>query len=385
MEAFRESRPRRAARQARTVARAVRAGRARAKAAPPLPEVDGPALRALLAEAAADARLVDVPVKQAPWHPTGVSAAEGEQLTWLAWGRLVLIKPLGTALPARASLRVRVGDGPLQVSPRETFTFAAERAGDVRIGSLLPGEMRDDGTVATDRVPHRAMSGRIQAVVVRWPEGTDPREELDRLAPRDPSGLCAAEAARLADPPGPPPGWEHHPLTAYEDIFAATDAGIAAHFHESAGIVRRPADVPLTPTLRLRWTWRMDQLPSSLPEDTPLTHDYLSVALEFDDGQDLTWHWSCGLPVGFAYRCPLEHWRRRETHVVARSGTADVGRWVEDERPVLADHQVAIGGPAPQRVVQAWLIALTMWQGGEGRGEFGRIELVDGDRVTRVL
>ena len=56
-----------------------------------------------------------------------------------------------------------------------------------------------------------------------------------------------------------------------------------------------------------------------------LTHDYLSVALEFDDGQDLTWYWSSALPLGFAYRCPLKHWRHRETHVVARTGAADLG------------------------------------------------------------
>jgi len=56
----------------------------------------------------------------------------------------------------------------------------------------------------------------------------------------------------------------------------------------------------LTPTLRLRWSWRLDKLPSRLPEDTALTHDYISVALEFDDGRDLTWHWSAGLPPGFA-------------------------------------------------------------------------------------
>ena len=86
-----------------------------------------------------------------------------------------------------------------------------------------------------------------------------------------------------------------------------------------------------------------------------------------------------------AYRCPLEHWRHRETHVVVRRGTADLGQWVEDERPVLADHQAAIGGPAPASVVRAWLIAVSLNQGGTGRGEFGRIELLDGEKVVRVL
>jgi hypothetical protein len=85
-----------------------------------------------------------------------------------------------------------------------------------------------------------------------------------------------------------------------------------------------------------------------------------------------------------AYRCPLEHWRHRETHIVARSGAADLGRWIDEERCVLTDHQVAIGGRAPARVVRAWLISVSCFQMGVGRGEFGGIELVDGDRVDRV-
>ena len=116
-----------------------------------------------------------------------------------------------------------------------------------------------------------------------------------------------------------------------------------------------------------------------------LTHDYLSVALEFDDGQDLTWFWSWALPMGFTYRCPLDHWRHRETNGVARTGTADLGRWVEEERPVLADHQAAIGGPAPARVVRTWLISISFFQSGGGRGEFGHIERADGDRVINVM
>ncbi|MEA2124902.1 MAG: hypothetical protein QOI80_1684 [Solirubrobacteraceae bacterium] len=234
-------------------------------------------------------------------------------------------------------------------------------------------------------MPYRAVSGDLQAVVVRWAPGVDPSEALSALAAPDASGLCGAEAARLADPPQPPPGWNHHPLVGEREIYAPSERGITAHGARTVGIIRKPADAPLTPTLRLRWSWRLDELPSRLPEDTALTHDYLSVALEFDDGQDLSWHWSSSLPPGFAYRCPLEHWRHRETHIVARSGTADLGRWIDEERPVLADHQVAIGGLAPARVVRAWLIAVSCFQMGEGRGEFGRIELVDGDAIIRVL
>jgi hypothetical protein len=129
----------------------------------------------------------------------------------------------------------------------------------------------------------------------------------------------------------------------------------------------------------------VDRLPSALPEDTLLTHDYVSVALEFDDGKDLTWQWSAALPAGSAYTCPLDHWRHREFHVVARSGTSDLGRWVDEERPVLADHRVAIGGRAPARVVRAWLIGVAFFQGGTGAATYRSVQLVDGDDITTVI
>ncbi len=52
---------------------------------------------------------------------------------------------------------------------------------------------------------------------------------------------------------------------------------------------------------------------------------------------------------------------------------------------MLADQQAAIGGPAPGRVVRAWLISVSVFPRGEARAEFRRIQLVDGDRAVRVL
>ncbi len=343
------------------------------------------ARRDLVGQVAAEVQLVEIPVNRPPWTNTRLRAAAGDQLTWLAWGFAYVVRPLGIGAGPPNLLHGRIGDGAVHASARDTCTFTAGGDGTLELGSIFPGEMRADGSIATDRTPYRMMRGSLVTVVARWAPGTDPREALEAVAARDPSGLCAAEAARLADPPKPPPGWDPHPLLAPSEVYEPSDRGIAIQVHETVGIVRRPAEAALTSTLRLRWSWRLDALPSELPEDTPLTHDYLSVGLEFDDGQDLTWHWSCALPEGFAYRCPLDHWRHRETHVVARSGIADLGRWVDEERSVLADHEVAIGGPPPARVVRAWLISVAFFQRGEGRGEFGRIELVDGDETVHVL
>lgn len=285
MEAFREARLRRARRQAVTLARAIRAARARTKAKAPRPPIDGGALRHLLAEVAADARLVHVPVNRPPWTAAGIHVAAGERVTWLAWGAAYAARRLGIGFGPSIVLIGRVGHGPAQNSARDTCTFTADREGPVELGSSFPGDPRADGSFVTDRVPYRAMSGRLQAVVVRWAPGTDPGEVLSSVASRDASGLCAAEAARLADQPQPPPVWHHHPVIGEKEVYAPSEAGITACCRSTVGIIRKPADAPLTPTLRLRWSWRLDELPSRLPEDTALTHDYLSVALEFDDGQ----------------------------------------------------------------------------------------------------
>lgn len=388
MQVFREGRLRRVRRQAVTVVRAIRAGRARARSSPvDEPDVDGAALEACLADAGAEARLVDVPMNRPPWRSSEVLVSAGDRVTWLAWGVAHLVKPLGAFVPVEAVLAVRVAGGAVQRSARPTQTFTADRDGVVELGPLFPagGEVQLDGTVKTDRLPYRVQTGALAAVVARWPSGVDPAAALAAVADRDVSGLSAAESERLADPPAAPAGWQFHPLLSPAEIFSASAAGIVTHCRQNGGIVQRPAEAALSPTLRLRWSWRVDELPSALPEDTLVTHDYISVALEFDDGRDLTWQWSCSLPVGFAYPCPLDHWRHRETHVVVRSGSADLGRWVDEERPVLGDHRAAIGGPQPTRVVRAWLITVSAFQRSVARAEFGRMELIDGDHVVRIL
>jgi hypothetical protein len=112
MEAFREARLRRWRRQAVTIARAIRAGSARAKAAPPrVPRVDGAALRDLVAEAPADAQLVEIAVKRPVWTTTSVRVAAGERVTWLSWGFAYAVKPLGIGVWPRNVLLGRVGGG----------------------------------------------------------------------------------------------------------------------------------------------------------------------------------------------------------------------------------------------------------------------------------
>ena len=114
---------------------------------------------------------------------------------------------------------------------------------------------------------------------------------------------------------------------------------------------------------------------SSDLEDVTPTHDYLSIAVEFDNGLDLTYLWSAALPVGTVFRCPLPWWDQRETHQVVRSGAAGLGHWVAEEQSLLADYERAIGGPVPARIVGVWLIAVAILQRGRGECDYRGIEL----------
>jgi hypothetical protein len=160
-----------------------------------------------------------------------------------------------------------------------------------------------------------------------------------------------------------------------EEAGAGEPAHIGCRCGWDAGILQYPVDFPLDETTRLAWAWRVAKLPSEVAEDTVPTHDYLSIAIEFDNGLDLTYMWSAALPVGKVFACPLPWWDKRETHQVVRSGPSDLGRWIDEERPILSDYTGAIGERAPARVVGVWLIALSCFQRGFGSCDYARIAL----------
>jgi hypothetical protein len=135
----------------------------------------------------------------------------------------------------------------------------------------------------------------------------------------------------------------------------------------------------------LEWSWRVDALPSAQREDTMWSHDYLSIAVEFGDGRDLTWFWSAALPADSGFACPAPSWRHRETHVAVRSGTDGLGSWHTETRPVFDDVARFTDGRPPERIVSVWLIAVSHFSRSLARGSFAGIRLLDGDTVVRVL
>jgi hypothetical protein len=93
----------------------------------------------------------------------------------------------------------------------------------------------------------------------------------------------------------------------------------------------------------------MKKLPSAVAEDTFPTHDYLSVAVEFDNGQYITYFWSSELPLETTFRCPIPTWTARETHLVVRSGLDEHGKWLSEERDLFKQYAERIGGQCLKR------------------------------------
>jgi hypothetical protein len=267
---------------------------------------------------------------------------------------------------------------------QDTTTAVADRDGELEV-CVYRGAWADAyGALATGAGPYARGSGGLQVTAIAWPRGM---RAVDGLPTVD-SALAPAERARLRAPVAHPPGWAHLLDIGPSDVFrAATVDGapaIEAICDDDIGILTTPVRRPLTSATRLEWSWRVDALPSTRREDEIASHDYLSIAVEFGDGRDLTWFWSAELPVDAGFACPAPAWRERETHVPVRSGTDGIGSWQAESRPVHDDVTRFVGDPAA-RIVGVWLIAVSHFSRSLGRASFRDIRLVDDDGVVQVL
>jgi hypothetical protein len=329
------------------------------------------------------AHYLEVPVDRAPWLDTGIDLLEGEWLSWFANGEVVLSALLDIRFGADFQLWARIGeDGAIFRGTRTSHSFCAPRAGRLYLASLFPGAWATpQGALLTPAEAYAGSRGSLALWLVHW--RGEPADDLRRLrALWDPAGMVGGELDRLEAPPPVPPGWQHLWALGESEIYRAGVGGcIACRTQADAAILQRPLDLELQPGTRLAWDWRVDRLPSRLAENTLPTHDYLSIAVEFDNGIDLTYYWSARLPPGFGYWCPLPTWERREYHVVIRSGERECGQWLAESRDLHADYLHYIG-TAPARIVRVWLIAVSMFQRRGGSCDYRRIRLEQGARVV---
>ena len=333
-----------------------------------------------------------MPATQPPWTDAGIDVAAGDRISVFSDGRVNLSKLLDIWVAPPFQLWLRIGgDGPIFRGTRRTHSFTAEQSGRLYLASYFPGEWSDtSGQLGTDVRDYAKVSGELSVLVMRWNAKTDVAAFFRGLAsgPSTPE-LALEEQDRQANPVDSPEGWNYLWYLGPGEIFrpATTDDGrqsICCHTHEDVGILRKDAPMPLRPGTRLDWSWKVDQLPSRVAEHTLPSHDYLSIAVEFDDGQDITYYRSAELPEETVYRCPLPTWKDKETHVVVRSGHDGLGQWLDESRDLYEDYQRHIGGAAGN-IVRIWLIAVSLFQRGNGSCEYADISLVADEKKLKIL
>jgi len=329
-----------------------------------------------------------LPAQQAPWTPSGIHLRKGQSCTLLADG-VVHWSERHPHLHGGPGFHLwaRVHPGGRIVNLiRNSTSFVADVDGELELGIYL-GMWRDAyGTLDTPATAYGRLRGGLDVLVLVWRGNS--LVGLEDIHSRCASTLLAAEIERLRNPVPVPPDWHYLIETGTSDIYRDCSEGgqarICLHADDDQGILRKAVDFPLTPNTRLRWRWRLDAHPSRVAENSNATHDYVSIATEFDNGRDLTWIWSSTLPVETWFDCPIRIWSGRETHYVVRSGLDAAAQWCDEQRPVYDDVARSMGAP-PARIVAVWLICVASFQHGTARAAFEKIELSDGERRVSVL
>lgn len=335
--------------------------------------------------------LVKLAANRPPWTPSGIELSAGDQISVFSAGRASIVGMPNVWVGSHFSLWMRIGlGGEIFRAPGHSYTFTAGARGQLYLSNLFPGDWADrHGGLATDPRAYERVTGTLAVLVVRWRVG--PLAGLDRLARNDSAGaaIVRAEAERLKNPVTTPVGWHYLWSIGDSGIFesgrsAAGDPIIRCRVRDDAAILQRPVDLKFDRSAKLRWSWKIDALPSTRREDAVSSHDYLSIAVEFDNGQDLTYLWSAAMAPESSFRCPISRWNGRETHLVVRSGMERLGEWVSEERQVWDDYKRAIGTP-PAAIVAVWLISVSIFGHTTAYCEYAALELTtDGHTISLI-
>jgi hypothetical protein len=333
-----------------------------------------------------------------PWLDTGLALKPGDKVTMVRNGKMWLSHAYNLSFESQIAVWARVGQrGPL-FRGTETDTFVVKETGTLQLKTYPSQRWLDtSGRYVGEPAPVNPDSGGGASVaILLWNRDANVLEQLQRIADKDPAARWAvAELERQRTPARKPPAgwyytWELGPSQIFAEVAEPTGEGapkraIDLHMNNDVAILKTDVSVALTPTTTLMWKWKADKIPASTSENTLPTHDYMSIAVEFDNGQDITFIWSHDLPVGESFRCPLPGWDFRETHIVARSGTGNLGKWLSEQQNVFDNYKKAVGGAMPKRITRVWLIAVSLFQKVEGMSQFGEIVLKDGATETRVF
>ena len=319
-----------------------------------------------------------------PWDTSLMNVEQGDQVTFILTGRWFLSRPADLWFEPGFVFHSRVGDGSIYNPSLNAGTVKADKSGPLLIARSAGQFKNPQGELALPKDDYQNADGKIDGIAIRW--RNDAQKGLKNiLASGDVGGLLALAHQRLATPKPTPIGWKNHfNFGGGETFTLGGNNEVCCDTHKNVSILQHDVKHELDAGLKLNWKWNVEELPSKVAENTVATHDYLSIAVEFDDGQDLTYFWSATLPVGEVFRCPLPGWDKVETHYVQRSGLTEMGRWLNEERNLKADYDEFIGGTATT-VVKVWLLGVSVFQRTSGACRFADITLTNGDNVERLV
>lgn len=332
-----------------------------------------------------------------PWTATGLQLQPGQQVSTFATGRLWRSRALDLYIGPQFALWFRVGvNGEVFNSTRDSKTFTTEKGGELYLANQLPGWFQDkSGRVVGDlSIYEKGGDGKLEILLIVWKDGVDVPKLLSSHVNNNSHALIKTESTRPSEEKSTnlPPEWYYFwflgKSTLYTSPSSPSDNPKSITCKPAKGIGILMKDLTPTPPFSknciLKWSWNISSLPSRLREDTTFSHDYFSVAVEFENGRDITYTWSYNLPVDYGYWCPLSTWEAREYHVVIRSGIEGLGEWWSEERDLYADYEryIGAGGGMPTRIVRVWLISNAVFQRLEGEMTVRGIEIVDGDGGT---
>ncbi|HTW89516.1 MAG TPA: hypothetical protein VMD75_16080, partial [Candidatus Binataceae bacterium] len=214
---------------------------------------------------------MEVSANRPPWNGTGIKLAEGDCFTLFCAGRAWLTAIPEVWVDAHFGLWIRVGTrAPMFRVPRGSLTFTAPHAGELYLANLFPGAWGDEnGALASPPSAFEKVAGAFEVLIIRW--RSDAHQGLQRMAEQGgPAAELAAEEVRACrNPVTPPRGWKYLWSTGDAEAFRADDEGrIRCEIIDDGTILQRPVSAPFTPSTRLRWSWKVDQLPSSRAEDS---------------------------------------------------------------------------------------------------------------------
>jgi len=308
----------------------------------------------------------------AGWIKTGISLEHGDSFEIKTNG---IWDAEGLVLAPRHVLWYRVSDGGTARNlSSDNFSAVSEKSGELEVAIRPPSFYWFDkeGTFPLEilRAPEVPVSFTLEMRKLSELDGarkSDFEENLTEI-----SGSAEDR---------PPRDFKYLTVLGESEVWSGRAVGneylVTARLENDVGIIKLPVNIKLSKSTQFSFDWLYESLPAAAPETSIAGHDYLSIAVEFDNGQDLTWMWSKFLAKGTSFTCPLPWWSERETHYVLDNGTEGLGEWKSHSRNIFDDYTKAVPGDYPRKIVGIWLIANNLFAKRNATASFRNILILD--------